>query len=151
MHRASRVVHSHDIIPMKHGHRSKAQCRPGATLLEFAVVVPLLFLCFFAAFEFCRVAMIQHTADNAVYEGCRKAIIPGGTSREAFSETRRILKTIGVTDFKIQIKPSRIKAETRQVTVRVEVPLDKNSFVPNQFVAEKSIIRELTLTREGSN
>ena len=73
MHRASRVVHSHDIIPMKHGHRSKAQCRPGATLLEFAVVVPLLFLCFFAAFEFCRVAMIQHTADNAVYEGCRKS------------------------------------------------------------------------------
>ena len=119
-------------------------------MLEFAVVAPVLFLCFFAAFEFCRVAMIKHTADNAVYEGCRKAVIPGGTSREATNETRRIMNSLGVTDFKTSVKPRSIRPTTRQVTARIEVPLNKNSFVPNQFVAGKEIVRELTLYREGT-
>ena len=119
-------------------------------MLEFAVVAPLLFLCFFAAFEFCRVAMIKHTTGNAVYEGCRKAIIPGGTSCDAINEARQVMNTLGITEFNIQVKPRQILSKTRSITVRIEVPLDENSFVPNQFVAGKSIIRELTLTREGS-
>jgi len=119
-------------------------------MLEFAVVAPLLFLCFFAAFEFCRVAMIKHTTGNAVYEGCRKAIIPGGTSRDAINEARHVMNTLGIRDFRIQVKPSQITPKTRSVTVRIEVPLNENSFVPNQFVAGKAVIRELTLTREGS-
>ena len=135
---------------MKSNRHKRGQRRQGTTMLEFAVVAPLLFLCFFAAFEFCRVAMIRHTADNAVYEGCRKAIIPGGTSREATNETRRIMNTLGITDFNIIVSPPHIQTTTREVTVRVEVPLNQNSFVPNQFVAGKDIVRELTLYREGS-
>ncbi len=134
---------------MKRNRQNPGQYRQGATMLEFAVVAPILFLCFFAAFEFCRVAMIKHTADNAVYEGCRKAIIPGGTSREATNETRRIMNTLGVTDFKITVSPQTIRPTTRQVTVRIEVPLSSNSFVPNQFVTGDEIVRELTLYREG--
>ena len=135
---------------MKPNRHNRGHVRQGTTMLEFAVVAPLLFLCFFAAFEFCRVAMIRHTADNAVYEGCRKAIIPGGTSHEATNETRRIMNTLGVTDFKISVIPTHIEPTTREVTVRIEVPLNQNSFVPNQFVAGKDIVRELTLYREGS-
>ena len=60
-----------------------SQRRTGAVMVEFVIVAPLLFLFFFAAFEFCRVAMIRHTADNAVYEGARIGIIPGATADEA--------------------------------------------------------------------
>ena len=57
--------------------------------------------------------------------------------------------TLGVTNIKVTVKPKRIKQTTHEVTVRIEIPLDENSFVPNQFIAGKSIIRELTLNREG--
>jgi len=123
--------------------------RSGAAMVEFAIVLPLLFLMFFAAFEFCRVAMIRHTVDNAVYEGCRIGIIPGATAKEAEAEARTILSSIGVTKSKIQVRPNKIDRETEDVTVRIEVPLDKNSFIPNQFVTGRSIVRELTLIREG--
>ena len=63
---------------------------------------------FFAAFEFCRVAMIRHTVDNAVYEGARIGIIPGATSTEAEDEAARILTTIGITDFDVTVTPSTI-------------------------------------------
>ena len=118
-------------------------------MVEFAIVAPLLFLFFFAAMEFCRVAMIRHTADNAVYEGCRVGIIPGATADEAEAEANRILNSLGVTNVRIKVTPSTIDRETEEVTVRIEVPLDDNSFVPNQFLSGRSIIRELTLRREG--
>ncbi len=118
-------------------------------MVEFAIVVPLVFTLFFAAFEFCRVAMIRHTADNAVYEACRTGIIPGATKKEVESEAIRIMSSLGVNNVRIDVDPSKIERDTDEVRVRIEVPLDDNSFVPNQFVAGKSIIRELTLRREG--
>lgn len=128
---------------------SKKHHRSGTTMVEFAIVAPLLFLFFFAAMEFCRVAMIRHTADNAVYEGCRVGILPGATGDEAEAEAQQIMDSLGVTKVKVNVTPSKIERETEEVTVRIEVPLDANSFVPNQFVAGRSIIRELTLRREG--
>jgi len=123
--------------------------RTGATLVEFAIVAPMLFLFFFAAFEFARVAMIRHTADNAVYEAARVAIIPGATAEEARAEATLILNSLGLNNVNIGVVPAVINQQTSQVTVRVEVPLDGNSLVPNQFFGGKTVQRELTMQREG--
>jgi len=123
--------------------------RRGGVTVEMAIVGPLAFFFFFAAFEFCRVAMIRHTADNAVYEACRRAMIPGGTSAGARDEARSILNTLGIGSYSVTVLPQEITAATREVTVRVRVPLDGNSFVPNQFFGGQVIERALTLRREG--
>ncbi|TWU51930.1 TadE/TadG family type IV pilus assembly protein [Rubripirellula reticaptiva] len=128
----------------------KHQIRRGTTAVEFAIVAPLLFLFFFAAMEFVRVAMIRHTADNAVYEGCRAGIVPGATAGEVRDETLRVMNSLGVNNVGLTVTPATIDRTTDEVTVRLEIPLDSNSFVPNKFVAGRSIIRELTLRREGS-
>lgn len=134
-----------------HSHRSGrgSKQRRGATAVEFALVCPIVFLLFFAGVEFCRVAMIRHTTDNAVYEGCRIGIIPGATESEVRAQASAILSTIGVQSAAIDIQPSVIDRDTDQVTVRITVPIDINSYVPNQFFAGKQIRRELTLRREG--
>lgn len=132
-------------------HRQrKAPRRRGTTIIEFAIVAPLLFLLFFASLEFCRVAMIRHTVDNAIYEGCRVGIIPGATAAEVHQETQRILNSLGLNHASITVTPQTINSRTDEVTVRVVVPLDDNSFVPNQFVAGGTIARELTLLREAT-
>lgn len=133
----------------RHGRSTRRDSRRGTTAVEFAVTAPIVFLFFFAAFEFCRVAMIRHTVDNAVYEGARTAIIPGGTSADARAEAERILGTIGIRNFAITVLPGTIERSTPEVTVRVRVPLDGNSFIPNQFVSGRTIVRELTMLREG--
>lgn len=134
---------------MKKRLKHKARQRQGAALVEFAIVAPLLFLFFFAAFEFCRANMIRHTVDNAVYEAARVGIIPGATSSEAQQEADRILSTLGLTSFDVQVIPGDLSEDTEEVTVRVNVPLDANSFIPNTFLNGKSIERELTMVREG--
>ena len=134
---------------MKKNKKKKNSQRKGAAMVEFAIVAPLLFLLFFASMEFCRVAMIRHTADNAVYEGCRAGIIPGATTAEVTAETQLILNSLGLTNVTIAVTPPVIDKDTDEVTVRVDVPLDDNSFVTNQFVAGRTVVRQLTLRREG--
>jgi len=123
--------------------------RSGATMVEFAFVVPIVFILFFASVEFSRVAMIRHTVDNAVYEAARTAIIPGGTAGGAQTEARRLLAIIGVGRSSIDVIPSRILSSTPDVTVRISVPIDANSYVPSQYFGGRSVTRELTLRREG--
>lgn len=103
----------------------------------------------FAAIEFARVIMIRHSVDNAVYESARLAIIPGGTAADARAETMRLLSVIGVNDFLVEVVPPVVTPQTPEVTIRVTVPMDTNSYFPAQFFAGRNIRRELTLRREG--
>lgn len=134
---------------MKVNRPNKPRKRRGAAMVEFAIVAPILFLFFFAAFEFCRANMIRHTADNAVYEGARMGILPGSTAAEAQQEARRLLNTLGLQNFDVQVTPSVLQDDTEQITVRAEVPLDGNSFLPTQYFTGRVIAREITMTREG--
>ena len=120
-------------------------------MVEFAIVAPLLFFFFFAAFEFCRVAMIRHTVDNAVYEGCRRAIIPGATAADARSTATNILNTLGLRKSSVTISPTAIDNQTKEITMTIEVALDSNTFVPPQFTGGKKITRTLTMQRESSS
>jgi len=131
--------------------RPDRRARRGTVVVEFAIVAPLLFLFFFAAFEFCRVAMIRHTADNAVYESCRLGIVPGATTAEVRAEAMRVLSSIGVTDAIINVTPASIDRSTDEVTVAIDVPIDSNSFIPSNFFIGKQVTRQLTLQREGNN
>ena len=136
-------------MKMHSRHLRKNQRRNGTTMTEFAIVAPLLFLFFFAALEFCRVAMIRHTADNAVYEGCRMAIVPGGTANDAEQTAQQLLTTLGLTRTDISVTPRNIRPDTEEVTVTVSVPLDDNTFIPPVFVGGHTVVRTLTMRREG--
>lgn len=135
--------------PHARQRRVKPNSRQGAVAVEFAIVVPLLFLFFFAGFEFMRVAMVRHTVDNAVYEGARVGIIPGGTNAEIRAEASRILGTIGINDFNLEVVPANITDATQDITVRVTVPLDRNTYVPANYFLGEVMQRELTMRREG--
>ena len=56
--------------------------RRGAAAVEFAMTAGLAFFFFFAALEFCRVSMMRHTVQNALYEGARIGIVPGATASD---------------------------------------------------------------------
>lgn len=135
---------------MKNSLTSKPKNRRGATMVEFAIVAPIVFFLFFTAFEFSRVAMIRHTADNAVYEAARRAILPGASAADARQEAQQILNSLGLRNTSVDITPTVIRPTTRDVTVQIAVPLDSNSFVPNQFFGGETIRTQLTMRREGN-
>ena len=124
--------------------------RRGAVMVEMAITSGLVFFFFFAALEFCRVSMIRHTVENALYESARQGIVPGATSTEIQSTARRVLSRIGISGANIDVSPTNIQNSTPEVSVRIRLPLDTGLFAPALFFVGKSLDRTLVMQREGA-
>ena len=130
--------------------RMSRRSRQGAVAVEFAITAGLAFLFFFGAFEFSRVAMIRGTIDNAIYEGARVGITPGATAADVEKKVRDILGFSLVRVASVTVQPNPILFDSKTITVRVDLPLDRNTFSPAQFFNGKSIVRSIQMKREAS-
>lgn len=122
--------------------------RHGTTVVEVAIVLPLILMLFFAAIDFSRANSIRNTAENAAYEGARKAIVPGATKQSALDEANNILNILSINSATITVSPETITNSTPQVTVTVSVPLGSNLYAASVFLTSTTISRTCTLTRE---
>ncbi len=118
-------------------------------MVEMAITSGLAFFFFFAALEFCRVSMIRHSVENALYEGARHGIVPGATESEIQNKARSVLNRIGVSGATIDVSPRNIQNSTPEVSVRIRLPLDRGLFAPALFFVGKSLDRTLVMQREG--
>jgi Flp pilus assembly protein TadG len=132
----------------KRWQRSRRRTRGGATIVEFALVLPLFFLFLFASFEFGWANVLRHTADNAAYEGARCAMVPGGTAAEAIAKANSVLNAIGARNAKVTVNPSTITSSTTAITVTVDVPLKDNALVIPKFTSKKTIRGVSTMRTE---
>jgi Flp pilus assembly protein TadG len=127
----------------------RAAGRRGATTVEFAVTAPIVFLFFFAAFEFSRMNMVRHTMDIAAYEGAREGITPGATTAEVTDRVEAMLAPVSVRQATVTVTPETIDATTREITVEVEVPIAPNSWITPRFLGNLRLRATSTLAREG--
>lgn len=122
--------------------------RRGATAVEFAIVAPIFFLLLLVSFEFSRLNVIRHTADNAAYEAARVGMVPGATAQEAIAEANRIMNIVGARGSRVTINPTALTPDTTEVTVTVDVPMDQNGLVTPNFTAGQTMTAQATLRAE---
>jgi Flp pilus assembly protein TadG len=127
--------------------RARLKCR-GAAAVEFAIVAPIFFVLVIAAFEFGRLNVIRHTADNAAYEAARRAMVPGATAAEASTEAQRILRTVGTRGAKVSVTPATLGPEVDRITVTVDVPMNENGWITPRFTRSTTIRATSTLRTE---
>jgi Flp pilus assembly protein TadG len=120
----------------------------GATTVEMAIVFPLIVLFFTFMFEVGRVLMLQPTADTAAYEAARAAMVPGATVTEAQQSAQQLVDAAGLTHVTITVTPNNLVESTPLVTVKVDIPVNDNSWIaPSQF-ADFVVSSEVTLLCE---
>ncbi len=122
--------------------------RRGATAVEFAIVAPLFFLLLLTSFEFSRLNVIRHTADNAAYEAARIGMVPGATAAEAITEANRILNIVRANGARVTVNPATLGPDTQEITVTVDVPMDQNGLLTPRFTQGKTIRSQSTLKAE---
>jgi Flp pilus assembly protein TadG len=130
------------------GIRRSGAIRRGATAVEFAMTAPIFFLFLLAAFEFGWLNVIRHTADNAAYEAARTVIVPGATSAEARAKADGLLRIVGARGAIVTVTPSNVTTETDQVTVAIDVPMQRNGLIVPRFTSSTTIHSESTLRTE---
>ncbi len=126
----------------------KRRLRKGASLVEFAITVPILFLVMFAAIEFSRVNTIRHSVANAAYEGARRGIVPGASAADARGAALSILTAVCVREAEVEVNPSVIDADTAEITVTIDVPLNQNGWITPKFFDDDILQSSCTLARE---
>lgn len=128
-------------------NKQSSRIRRGAVAVEMALTLPILLLLLFAVIEVGRANMVRHATESAAYEGARAGILPGATAEEAREAARRILNTVGVTNFQMTVSPDPISGNAEQVEVSIRVPLDQN-MTAARFVSGLEFEGECTLSRE---
>lgn len=123
----------------------KTQSRRGTTTVEFAVVLPLIFMLFLGSIEITRLNFIRHSAANAAYEAARKGIVPGNTTTEAQNEGTRLLQILGVSN-----GASVVATRTSdRISVTVTIPTRLNSWGLSQFTGGINVVQSCSLTCES--
>ena len=116
--------------------------------MEFAIVAPIFFVLLIAAFEFGRLNVIRHTADNAAYEAARRAMVPGATVAEATTEAQRILRIVGTRGATVNVTPATLGPDVDEITVTVNVPMNQNGWITPRFTRATTIRAASTLRTE---
>lgn len=122
--------------------------RRGATAVEFAFAVVIVFLFVFGVIEFGRVQMVQHTIDNASYEAARHVVVPGGTAAEAIEAAHEILTAGAVADATISVSPNPLNDSATSVRVHVSAPLNSNAWIAPRFTSNRVVEAETELMTE---
>ena len=128
--------------------RQSARNRRGATAVEFALTSGILFAFLLASLEFTRAFTMLHSADNAVYEGARRGIVPGATAAAVRTEATEIMTLVGARNIDVTVDPATITNDTKEVTVAIEVPMNRNSFIAPFLFRNRVIQSEITMKRE---
>ncbi len=137
-------------IAFRNSIQRSTRRRRGAVAVEMAVTVGLVFFFFFAALEMCRVSMMRHTVEHALYEGARQGIVPGATVADVQTRAQGVMRTIGIRTAVIDVNPAVIDNSTPEVSVRIRMPLDQNLFAPAFFFRGLTLDRTFVIQREGS-
>lgn len=127
---------------------SRQKLRRGATAVEFAIVAPIFFLLMMASFEFSRMNVIRHTADNAAYEAARHAMVPGATAAEAVAKANSILNTVGTRGARVTITPTALGPTVDTISVSIDVPLNQNGWIVPKFTSGRTLTAQSTLRTE---
>jgi Flp pilus assembly protein TadG len=129
-------------------NRSAAHdARRGATTVELALVLPVLFLVVFGAFEFSRLNMLKHLASVAAYEGAREGIIIGATTADVQAQVNGVLAAGGIINANVTTTPATITTTTTEVQVDVSIPVAGNFWVLPSY-ASGAITGTCTLSTE---
>lgn len=120
----------------------------GAVTVEVALCLPVLMTILLGSYELARANMMMHSTESAAYEGARVGIIPGATPEGVRAAVGRVLNSVGVRTFDIDITPAVITNQTVDIEVLVTVPLRENLALPTFFIQDPTFRGACTLKRE---
>lgn len=128
--------------------------RRGAAVVEMAMVLPIFVMVVLGIVEFGRAMMVGQMVTNAAREATRLSIVDGSSNSSVSTWVESFLNdSLGVSasdvTVTITVDPApgnddpldKIEdAQTRDlVTIKVEVPFDKVSYIPGDYLSGKKL------------
>lgn len=124
----------------------------GSSVVEFAVVSPLLIMLTFGMMEVGRGFMVKQLVINASREGARMAVLPASDANTVITKVQQDLAASSVSGAQVTISPAALSAAPAgtAVTVSITVPAANVSWIPTpMFMLGKDVQAQTTMRRES--
>ena len=112
----------------------------GATTVEFAIVLPIVFLIMFGLLEWARFEMVRQVSSTAAFQAARIGSLPGATEEGTIDAAEAILSAYFVSDATVDVTLG-----DNETAVAITIPVSSNSFVVGGFFDGKVIQRDFVL------
>ncbi len=132
---------------MSSQHQCKSD-RRGATAVEFALCLPVLFTLLFGILEFSRVTQLQQSARLAAFEGARAGISLNATTSDVQKAVNRVMSAVVISNYTTTITPSPLTYSSSSVCVKVSLDPTTNAWFTWFVSSGNSITASVTLLRE---
>lgn len=144
-------------------HPKSDRRRRGTAVVEMALVLPIFVAVVLGIIEFGRAMMVGQMVTNAARESTRLAIIDGSTNTSVTTWVKDFLQSsIGVSSADVTVQITVVAAPGNPspgnqignalprdlVTVRVEVPFDKVSYIPGNYLNGKKLSAQSSMRHE---
>lgn len=127
---------------------SKTASRRGATTVEFAICLPILFSVLFGLLEFARVTQLQQAARLAAFEGARAGVSLNASTTDVKSAVNKVMSAVSISSFTTTITPETLAYTSPTVSVTVALSPNANAWF-KWYVSDNSVITaNVTLSRE---
>ena len=117
--------------------------------MEFAITAPVFFLFLLAAFEF---GWLNVHAPHGRQRGLRSGPRGDGARRDGGRSDgqgqRALLNIVGARGATVTITPATLTTSTDEVTVAIDVPMNKNGLIVPRFTSKTTLHSESTLRTE---
>ncbi len=135
---------------IQNGLRRYPRKRRGATLVEFAVVLPLLLAILMGIVEFGWVFTVRQTLTNAAREGCRTAVLKASTEDDVAIRVREVMDPLGYEEGTVWTFDASPIANEMQ-TVTVSAPIERISITGGYVLTggSYSISGTCSMRKEG--
>ena len=122
--------------------------RWGATTVEFALCLPILFSLLFGILEFSRVTQLQQSTRLAAFEGARAGISLNATTSDVQTAVNRVMAAVVISNYTTTVTPSPLTYTSSSVCVSVSLAPNNNAWFTCFVSSGKSISASVTLLRE---
>jgi Flp pilus assembly protein TadG len=122
--------------------------RRGATTVELAFCLPVLFSVVLGLMEFSRVTQLQQTARLAAFEGARAGIALDADTSDVQDAVNGVFSAVSISNFTTTVTPATLNYSSPTVSVSVSVSPTANAWLTMFVSSSSNITANVTLVRE---
>lgn len=124
--------------------------RRGTTVVEVAVMAPLLVVAMLGMIEVGYAFMVKQTVTLAAREGARAAALPGGDQTDVQAAVDASMSAAGLSGYTTTSNISQVGPDDLEVWVEVSMPLNRVGFTGSLLGGGSfNISSKTTMRREG--
>lgn len=138
-------------LGIRHSNRTaRHSSRAGASVIEFAICLPVFFLIAIGTVETCRMVYLRQSLKITAYECARVAIVPGTSDFDVQNQCDAILLGRRIKDYELKTTPESVSSLKYGdlYTVSISLPAEPNALVGAWFYKNKILQETVTIMAE---